>query len=257
MVNVAAVIVTRGDVDLEPILDSLPREWEQVVWDNGVGMVTKYQASSTLAADVIDGGAMSGLFPDLAVYGRYAAIAHTDADLIFVQDDDCILAPESFDMLLAAYQPGHIVANMPDRFRPHYPDSCLVGFGALFDRDLPYKAFERWWDACPRSGRATNGRLWHQGPTDEPEWSYCPDCHGEHFHRTCDVVFTTLTPRILVDAPVEILDYAHAPNRMWKQPGHVEERARTLELARKVRDANPSLDVWEATVHSGGLCEPV
>jgi hypothetical protein len=30
---------------------------------------------------------------------------------------------------------------------------------------------------------------------------------------------------------------ASDPDRMWKQPGHLGERNRMLELARKVRDA--------------------
>jgi hypothetical protein len=50
-VNVSAVIVTRGDCDLAPSLDALPRDWEKVIWNNG------------------------GSRADLAVYGRYAAIA--------------------------------------------------------------------------------------------------------------------------------------------------------------------------------------
>jgi hypothetical protein len=238
LVNVAAIIVTKGDVDLSPIvghvpiegepylpetIGSLPAEWERLVWDNSAGLLTRWRHGSFRSW--WRGNEHGDSVQDLSVYGRYAAIAHAlDSDLIYVQDDDCILPPESFDMLLAAYQPGHIAANMPERFRPHYPDSCLVGFGAIFDRELPSRAFGSYdIEAITR---------WETGDGWQPPKGT--------FHRTCDVVFTILTPRILIDAPVEILDYAHGDDRMWKQPTHVSERARMLALARRVRDQVPT-----------------
>jgi hypothetical protein len=184
--QVSAVLVTRGDVDMTPVVESLPFD-DVVVWDNS------------------EQG-------DACVYGRYAAIYEAKHPVIYVQDDDCVLAPESIETLLAAYEPGKIVANMPERFRPHYPDSCLVGFGALFDRALPEASFKRF--------RLTSGTGWL----------------SDGFTRTCDVVFTALTPRVLVDVPYEDREFASAPNRMWKQPGHHGERVRMLDLARQVRD---------------------
>lgn len=190
--NVAAVIVTRGNVDLAPCIatyDDIPL-W---IWDN------------------------SKRATDLAVYGRYAAIEEMDADVVIVQDDDVILPDTSIAELVAAYTPGHIVANQPERFRPHYPDSCLVGFGAIFDRDLPAQAF---------------ATFKHFGP--DGFWL------DDFYRRTCDVVFTTLTPRVLLDLPYADREFASDPDRMWKQPGHVGERARMLELARQVRDRVPA-----------------
>ena len=187
--NVSAVIVTRGDVDLSEILDSLPRDWEHVVWDNSVR-------------------------DNLSVYGRYAAIAECEHDLVYVQDDDCVLDPEAFDMLLDAYQPGHVVCNMPERFRTYYPDSALVGFGALFDRRLVEPVFAR---ALGETG-------------------YFTRLLNPLFLRTCDVVFTALTPRVLVDAPYRDLPWATGPDRMYRRPEHVGERTRMLELTRAVRD---------------------
>lgn len=180
--DVSAVIPTRGDTDLTEVLASLPPFFEVIVWDN-----SKRE--------------------DLAVYGRYAPIGdEASCSVIYVQDDDCVLAPESFEILLASYEPGTLVANMPERFRVHYTDSCLVGFGAIFDWYLPSEAFDK------------HGM-------DDPT-----------FLRTCDVVFTTLTPFKLVDVPFEDLPWAFAPNRMWKQPQHVGERMAALERARRVRD---------------------
>ena len=88
--RVAACLVTRGNVGMKEVIDSLPDEWEVVVWDN-----SKRQ--------------------DLGVFGRYAAIALTDAELIYVQDDDCVLDPESFHWLTirSVSWPNAIIANKP------------------------------------------------------------------------------------------------------------------------------------------------
>lgn len=56
------------------------------------------------------------------------------------------------------------------------------------------------------------------------------------WRRTCDIVFTALTPRVLVDVPYVNLPWASDSNRMWKQAQHIEERQRMLELTLKVRD---------------------
>lgn len=181
------MIVTRGNVNLNPILESLPFD-DVVIYDN----------------------ATRGW--DLSVYGRYAGIDDALRNVIYVQDDDCVLEPEAFVQLLDAYEPGHLVCNMPERFLAHYSDSALVGFGAIFNYLLPRKAFDRF---------------------------FAGDAHkvsDADFFRTCDVVFTALTPRVLVDAPYRNLPWAEGADRMYRTEGHVEERTRMLELARAVRD---------------------
>jgi hypothetical protein len=235
-VNVSAIIVTRGDMDLGSILESLPSSWEVITWDNGDGLVYRNAGGSVVFGfpgdEVFEAGS------DLSVYGRYAAIEYASHDLIYVQDDDCIVSdPQAIVGMVAGHfamegergkypRDDILAANMPQEFRPHYSDSCLVGFGACFHRDLPAKAFERFlhptrmdpeggWIGYMDSVRLTSPML----------------------RRTCDVVFTTLTPRVLVDVPVEVLPYAHDENRMWKQPNHFGERTQVLEMARKVRDA--------------------
>lgn len=229
MTTVSAIIVTRGDVDLQPIFESLPPEWEIVTWDNGRHQVT---VSTPRVGDSVCNVLTEGT-SDLSVYGRYAAIEYASGMLIWVQDDDCIVSdPQAIvdewwetrsDAIATLGLPGspsiheHLVANMPERFRQHYPDSCLVGFGAVFHRDLPDEAFALF-----------------AGQEDE---TFFQEGWGEIFERTCDVVFTALTSRILVDVPVEILPYAHGEDRMWKQPDHVGERTEMLRLARQVRDA--------------------
>jgi len=51
------------------------------------------------------------------------------------------------------------------------------------------------------------------------------------------VVFTTLTPRVLVGIPKTDREMASDSNRMWRKPGHLDERTRMLNLVRQVRDA--------------------
>ena len=247
----SAIIVTRGNVDLAPVLESLPWEWEIVVWDNSHGYANRQPPGGR------DWNTWTSIgrgpnAPDLSVYGRYAAIKYASHDLIYVQDDDVIVSdPQAIVDKWTKQQSEHnesetdqwrravdggeydaqeswtdwdgLVANMPQEFRHDgYTDSCLVGFGACFHRDLPGRAFQRW-EASKYSSLERRGKV-------DPS-------HSTTFNRTCDVVFTALTPRVLVDVPITHREFASDPDRMWKQPGHVGERTRMLELARKVRDA--------------------
>lgn len=207
--EVTAVLVTRGNVELDSILQSLPPDWPVVIWDN------------------------SQRTQDLSVYGRYAALAEVETPLCYVQDDDVVVdKPEA---LWEAWMQEHerrsqtrladpedwrnfVICNQPLEFRhSFYADHALVGFGSCFHRDLPAKAFERFWSRY-------HGATWE-------------DIGGEDFYRhTCDIVFTALTPFTLVDIPVENLPWATDPERMYRQPEHVGERKRMLELALRVRD---------------------
>lgn len=188
--QVSAVVVTRGDVDLAEIRRSLARFDDVVIWDN------------------------SKLETDAKVYGRYLAIAEARHPVVYVQDDDCVLKPAQLSALLALYTPGRVVANMPASRWDDYPDSCLVGWGSVFDADLPDKAFDAFFDAG----------VYH--PFD-----------AGMFDRTCDVVFTTLTPHRKVDVGFRHLSWAEDPSRaMFLQSGHKDERDRMLGTARAVRD---------------------
>ncbi len=122
--DVAACLVTRGDCDLAPILDTLPYG-EVIVWNN---------------ADRDE---------DLKVYGRYAAIAETTKPVIYLQDDDCVFSHH--DELLAAYRPGVLVANWGHGDDPcGYDDLAIFPGGALVDRDLPQTTFGRYLEHFPR-----------------------------------------------------------------------------------------------------------
>lgn len=107
--SISAVLVTRGDVDMAPILATLPYD-DVVVWDN-----SKRE--------------------DLGIYGRYAGIAEAKHDLIYVQDDDLLFVEHA--KLAAAYTPGRAVFNsLPAQ------DIPWCARGAVFHRDLPAQVFE-------------------------------------------------------------------------------------------------------------------
>lgn len=233
MTSVSAIIVTRGDHDLSDLLDSLPDEWERIVWDNGYHgypHVDVYKDGNDWRPNGLPGGVQ---ISDLSVYGRYAAIEHAKHDLIYVQDDDCVVAhPQTIvDTLIGKtkvytvedaegeYFVGDpwdgVVCNMPQEFRhDFYVDHALVGFGAAFHRDAPERAFQ----IMPPVPVLEMDRAWM--------W------------RTCDIIFTGLTPRVLVDVPKFDLPWAHDDDRMWKQPTHQAERARMLDLMRQVRNGS-------------------
>jgi hypothetical protein len=218
-VNVSAIIVTRGDVDLVPVLESLPESWQRIVWDNGAREVRKYEPQFGYAS-------IRTIPRDLAVYGRYAAIEFAaDGNLIYVQDDDCILDDPA--ALHVHRAPGYVVCNLPTKFRDtgNYEDSSLVGFGALFDRYLPVMAFGKFFGHGSGGLMPSDAML--RAITNQPE----------PFLRECDTIFTGLTPRVLVDLPYSDREFASAPNRLWKQPGHAAEREGMRQLVRQVRDA--------------------
>lgn len=124
--DVTAIIVTRGDCDLDPILETLPYD-EVIVWDD------RERGSQ-------------------GCYGRYLASLEASNDLIYYQDDD-LLFTEHVE-LLAQYEPGLMTVNMPS---PWY-ENCgydklrqgLVGAGSIMDRLLPWAALDRYANLFPK-----------------------------------------------------------------------------------------------------------
>lgn len=249
--NVSACLVTRGDVDMRPVVDSLPPDWEILIWANGRTLTRVDPGGKKL--EIVVG------VPDLSVYGRYAAIEYASHDLIFIQDDDVIVhEPQAIVTALVTrvcpdcgaldHQqmtddswichtcgcvetlPGAVVCNMPPLFRPNYPDAALVGFGAAFHRDAPARAFARFdpnrvWETC---------RTWPPSMGPMPKWAHE---RRKLFLRECDRVFTVLTPRVLVDVGKTDREFATSPDRLYRDPEHHSSTARMLDWAREVRDA--------------------
>ena len=80
--DVTAVIPTRGDVDLAPILATLTGYREVIVWVSQDGC-----------------------------WGRYLAMKAARTELVYTQDDDLIFT--AHQQLLDLHSPGRITANMP------------------------------------------------------------------------------------------------------------------------------------------------
>src|ERR1017187_9728776 len=148
--KVSAVIVTRGDRDLSAIVRSLPFE-DVVIWDN------------------------SRRPENVKVFGRFRAIQEARNDLIYTQDDDCIVQATQ---LLPHYEDGMIVTNVPRRWQEFYTDGVtLIGWGALFHRRL-VDQFDRYLASWPQD---------------------------DLFQRECDRVFTALNRTKCVDVPFRSL----------------------------------------------------
>ena len=165
---VQAVVLTKGDRDISPVVEPLRAVFPEVfVWDNSRS-------------------------ENWYVYSRYAATALSPLPIVYVQDDDCIVDAAA---VLAAYEPGRLVANMRMDRRADYAGTgiCLVGWGAIFEHPLidfgPYLAKYR---------------------------------KDELFLRECDRIFTWLNRdlTVLIDVPVQHLSYASGPDRMGSEPRH-------------------------------------
>jgi hypothetical protein len=124
--DVAAVIVTRGDIDLAPILATLPYD-ETIIWDNAArGWESR-------------------------CFGRYLATVETTKPYVYFQDDDVIFA--AHDELLALHEPGRMTVNMPS---PWYEAAgydklgqALVGAGSIVDRELAWPSIHRYLASYP------------------------------------------------------------------------------------------------------------
>ena len=108
--DVTACLVTRGNIDLRPILDTLIFP-NVVVWDNSVS-------------------------PNCRTFGRYAAMIGA-GEHCYLQDDDVIVHPDAQWSLLNTHLPGQITTNYPEGLQPPiFDDLAFLGFGAIVDRSL-------------------------------------------------------------------------------------------------------------------------
>ena len=117
--DVSAVIVTKGDVDLAPILDSLIFD-EVIVWDNSVEQ-------------------------NEMTYGRVLAAMRASHQVVYSQDDDIVHTPESQARIVAAYQPGILTGCMwpewsdgarQQGIQDGYEDLVFPGSGSVCDLDV-------------------------------------------------------------------------------------------------------------------------
>ena len=181
--EVSAVIVTRGDVDLWPVLNSLAAFDDVFVWDN------------------------SKRHSNAMVYGRYLAVAGAKHNVIYTQDDDCITDPLS---IVEQYEPGVIVANVPEDRRAFYSDGVtLIGWGSVFDKSLT-AVFHRYLAKFP---------------------------YDELFLRECDRVFTGLNKVKTIEVPLRHLEHAHGADRMGREKRHLSDLETIRRRVKTIRGA--------------------
>lgn len=123
--DVTAVVVTRGDVDLAPVLDSLIFP-NVIVYDN-----SKRQNQMT--------------------YARALAAFEADTEVVYSQDDDLIHTPENQHAILAAYEPGVLTGCMWEEWsdgarkqgiEDGYDDLVFPGSGSVCDRSVIRNAID-------------------------------------------------------------------------------------------------------------------
>jgi hypothetical protein len=103
--KVSAVVVSKMDWPIGPVLDSILPHVEDLVVVRGHG----------------------------GVFERWEAASRASQEVVYTQDDDAIV---DVPAVLAAYEAGLVTCNMPADRRAEYPDGiALVGWGCVFDRE--------------------------------------------------------------------------------------------------------------------------
>ena len=132
--DVTAVIVTRGDVDIQPVLDSLIFDNVEV-WDN------------------------SSVKQDQMTYGRVLAAMRAPTEVIYSQDDDLIHSHENQRRILEAYDEERMTGCMwpewsagayEQGIENGYDDLVFPGSGSISHRDTWLDAIDLYLDSYPR-----------------------------------------------------------------------------------------------------------
>lgn len=136
-------------------------------------------------------------------YGRFEAVKQAKFDIIYSQDDDCVV---DIPALMAQWD-GHFISNMKQNRLAEYPGQVtLTGWGCMFRKEL-IDILDRY----------------------TARWGF-----DALFMRECDRVFTGLNRHKNVFVDVENLPNATAPNRLSLDPRHWEYlakiRQRVVEL---------------------------
>lgn len=184
--NVSAIIVTKGDRDISNVVASLPFG-EVIVWDN------------------------SKEVKDRKIYGRYLAIEKAKYDVIYVQDDDCIL--EKPEVLATLYREDKLICNVTDAHWQQYAPLGigLVGWGAIFHKKLAN--FKEYLDNYPLD---------------------------DMFERECDRVFTGLNEFKRVLLNFEHMPYAYGLDRMGYEKWHASDFSEILKRVNTIKASRES-----------------
>jgi hypothetical protein len=122
-VKVSACLITRGDVDLEPILATLPYD-EVLIW-----------------------GPERDERP--GTYGRYQLMAEARHDVVYTQDDDCIFHLHDYlAKSFGGYETTAVYGHGPNP--DGLEDVALVHGGALINRVACLFSFDRYLKMWPQ-----------------------------------------------------------------------------------------------------------
>lgn len=187
--QVTACLVTRGDQPemMDRIRESLVFD-DVIVWDNSTRPF------------------------DAKTAGRYYATLEAKRPVVYYQDDDVIVPPQTQQALLEAYEPGVMVANWGHGENPDgYDDLPLVCGGAIVDKELPWEALHRYLDHYPQD---------------------------DGFYYEADFVAGALYPEFRhLWEPFDInLAVAQHPSRLCNQPWQRDMKFDVTQRARAIRD---------------------
>jgi hypothetical protein len=147
----SAVIVTRGDVALGPVIDAIDAD-EIIIRRGHSGVWERYQAALTARNEIV-----------------------------YTQDDDCVVDVAA---VLAAFESPLVTCNMPMDRRPEYQDGiALVGWGSVFHQRAVEGLFS--WDRddlfrreCDRVFTAMNRVKLIDVPFQHLPWAHGADRMG-------------------------------------------------------------------------------
>jgi hypothetical protein len=144
------------------------------------------------------------------VYTRYEGIMRAKNDVIYTQDDDCIV--ENLKELLENYEKGVIVANSDSMSRVKYAqlggNICLVGYGSVFDKNLinVLDGFKEWMS------------------------------EKDVFYRECDRVFTWLNKKKLINGNMK--HFISAYRGISSHRNHEESLKRIIDKLKEYENTN-------------------
>jgi hypothetical protein len=123
-------------------------------------------------------------------YARYEAVAKAKFDIIYTQDDDCLV---DIDALLELWDGNFLTNVRPERSEPCFDNSTLTGWGSLYRKELVQPALDRY--------------IRKYGMDDL-------------YRREADRIFSGLNKHILVCVKVDNLPNATGVDRLTDRPDH-------------------------------------
>jgi len=149
---------------------------------------------------------------DRKTAGRYWPLLEANLGVVYFQDDDVFVPPDTQRRIVESYMPGVMVANYGHGETPDgYDDMPLLHAGAIVDSGLPWIGLDRYLEFHPL----------------DDDFLYEADF-------IAGILYDTFTH---VHLPHEIvMEIAQHPSRMCNQPWQKERKLKITNRARVIRD---------------------